>query len=268
MDRHEAKALLEGAGVGLADADVDELVRRTEGWPVGLYLAALAVKAGGPRTAVRPAFTGDDRFMADYLRSELLAHLPQPRVAFLTRTAVLDRMSGPLCDAVLAADRSRLVLESLEGSNLLVVPLDRHREWYRYHHLFRELLQAELDRREPELIRELHARAAAWCEANGLPEMAIDHAQAAEDADRVARLVAILASPPTPAAASTPPAGGWHGSRTGGWSSATQRSPCAGPGSRRCWAGRRGPSAGRPPPSGRRPPERPPTAAPSRAGWP
>ena len=195
MDRHEAKALLEGAGVGLADADVDELVGRTEGWPVGLYLAALAVKAGGPRTAVRPAFTGDDRFMADYLRSELLAHLPQPRVAFLTRTAVLDRMSGPLCDAVLAADRSRLVLESLEGSNLLVVPLDRHREWYRYHHLFRELLQAELDRREPELIRELHARAAAWCEANGLPEMAIDHAQAAEDADRVARLVAILAQP-------------------------------------------------------------------------
>ena len=195
MDRHEAQALLEGAGVGLTDADVDELVGRTEGWPVGLYLAALAVKAGGPRTAVRPAFTGDDRFMADYLRSELLAHLPQPRVAFLTRTAVLDRMSGPLCDAVLAADRSRPVLESLEGSNLLVVPLDRHREWYRYHHLFRELLQAELDRREPELITELHARAAAWCEANGLPEMAIDHAQAAGDADRVARLVALLAQP-------------------------------------------------------------------------
>jgi LuxR family maltose regulon positive regulatory protein len=195
MDRHEAKALLEGVGVRLADADVDELVGRTEGWPVGLYLAALALKAGGRRTAVRPAFTGDDRFMADYLRAELLTHLPQPRVAFLTRTAVLDRMSGPLCDAVLAADRSRLVLESLEGSNLLVVPLDRHREWYRYHHLFRELLQAELDRREPELIRELHARAAAWCEANGLPEMAIDHAQAAEDTDRVARLVALLSQP-------------------------------------------------------------------------
>ena len=104
-------------------------------------------------------------------------------------------MSGPLCDAVLAASRSRLVLESLEGSNLLVVPLDRHREWYRYHHLFRELLQAELDRREPELILELHTRAAAWCEANGLPEMAIDHAQAAEDADRVARLVALQAQP-------------------------------------------------------------------------
>jgi LuxR family maltose regulon positive regulatory protein len=195
MNRHEAQALLQGAGVELADADVDELIGRTEGWPVGLYLAALALKAGGPRAALRPAFTGDDRFMADYLRSELLARLPQPRVTFLTRTAVLDRMSGPLCDAVLDASRSTLVLESLEGSNLLVVALDRHREWYRYHHLFRELLQAELDRREPELLQELHARAATWCEANRLPEMAIDHAQAAGDADRVARLVAILTQP-------------------------------------------------------------------------
>ncbi|HKP99707.1 MAG TPA: hypothetical protein VJ735_05200 [Actinomycetes bacterium] len=113
MDRHEAKALLEGVVVRLADADVDELVGRTEGWPVGLYLAALAQKAGGRRTAVRPAFTGDDRFMADYLRAELLTHPPQPRVAFLTRTAVLDRMSGPLCDVVLAERALRI---SREGS--------------------------------------------------------------------------------------------------------------------------------------------------------
>jgi LuxR family maltose regulon positive regulatory protein len=195
MDDQEARALLEGAGVGLDDAAVSELVARTEGWPVGLYLAGLAHKAGGPRGHVWAGFTGDDRFMADYLRSELLAHLPPELVAFLTRTAVLERMSGPLCDAVLEATGSAQILASLENSNLLLVPLDRRRQWYRYHHLFHELLTAELERREPELVPQLHARAASWCEANGLPESAIDHAQAAGDADRVARLVWQLALP-------------------------------------------------------------------------
>ena len=133
--------------------------------------------------------------MADYLWSELLGQIPPELVAFLTRTAVLERMSGPLCDAVLDTTGSAQVLASLEESNLLLVPLDRQRRWYRYHHLFHELLLAELDRREPELVPELHGRAAGWCEANGLPETAIDHAQAAGDADRVARLVWKLAMP-------------------------------------------------------------------------
>jgi len=195
MDHQEARALLQGAGVGLADAEVNELIGRTEGWPVGLYLAALAHKAGGPRRHAWAGFTGDDRFMADYLWSELLGQLPPERVAFLTRTAVLERMSGPLCDAILETTGSAQVLASLEDSNLLLVPLDRQRRWYRYHHLFHELLTAELDRRERELIPALHARAASWCEANGLPETAIDHAQAAGDADRVARLVWQLALP-------------------------------------------------------------------------
>jgi len=194
MDQQEAQALLEGAGVQLSPAEVAELTSRTEGWPVGLYLAALAYKAGGQHHAGF-GFTGDDRFMADYLRSELLAHLPPELVAFLTRTAVLERLSGPLCDAVLATSGSDRALASLEDSNLLLVALDRQREWYRYHHLFRELLRAELERREPELVSELHRRAAGWCEANGLPETAIDHAQAAGDADRVARLVWKLALP-------------------------------------------------------------------------
>jgi len=195
MDEQEARALLEGAGVELADAEVAELVGRTEGWPVGLYLAALALKAGGQQHLAGVGFTGEDRFMADYLRSELLANLPPELMTFLTRTAVLERLSGPLCDAVLDTSGSGRVLSSLEDSNLLLVPLDRHRQWYRYHHLFRELLQAELERREPELTQTLHARAAAWCEANGLSELAIDHAQAAGDADRVARLVASLVQP-------------------------------------------------------------------------
>jgi LuxR family transcriptional regulator, maltose regulon positive regulatory protein len=195
MDHQEARALLEGAGVELDDAEVNELIGRTEGWPVGLYLAALALQPGRPQPAAGPGFTGDDRFMADYLWSELLGQLPPELVAFLTRTAVLERMCGPLCDAVLDTTGSAHVLESLEDSNLLVVPLDRRRWWYRYHHLFQELLTAELDRREPELVPQLHTRAAGWCEANGLPELAIDHAQAAGDTDRVARLVWKLALP-------------------------------------------------------------------------
>jgi LuxR family maltose regulon positive regulatory protein len=195
MDRQEAVALLEGAGVQLDDTEVNDLVKRTEGWPVGLYLAALALQAEALPTTDGPGFTGDDRFMADYLWSELLVQLPPERVAFLTRTAVLERLSGPLCDAVLETTGSGVVLAWLEASNLLLVPLDRQRRWYRYHHLFQELLSAELDRREPELVPALHARAASWCEANELPETAIDHAQAAGDPDRVARLVWKLALP-------------------------------------------------------------------------
>ena len=195
MDRQEARAVLEGAGVGLDDAEVEELLARTEGWPVGLYLAVLAHKAGGSRRHAWAGFTGDDRLMADYLWSELLGQLPPERVAFLTRTAVLERMCGPLCDAVLETTESSEVLAWLEEANLLLVPLDRRRRWYRYHHLFQELLRTELDRREPHLVAALHARAASWCAANGLPETAIDHAQAAGDADRVAQLVWRLALP-------------------------------------------------------------------------
>jgi LuxR family maltose regulon positive regulatory protein len=195
MDRQEAVALLEGAGVQLDDTEVNDLVKRTEGWPVGLYLAALAMQAEALPATDGPGFAGDDRLMADYLWSELLCHFSPERVAFMTRTAVLERLSGPLCDAVLDTIGSSAVLASLEEGNLLLVPLDRQRRWYRYHHLFQELLLAELERREPDLVPELHARAATWCQANGLPETAIDHAQAAGDTDRVARLVWELAMP-------------------------------------------------------------------------
>jgi LuxR family maltose regulon positive regulatory protein len=195
MDQQEGYALLEAANVDLADTDMLELVGRTEGWPAGLYLAALAHKAGGQPATDEFAFTGDDRFIVDYLHAELLAHLPPGLVAFLTQTAVLERMCGPLCDAVLDTKGSDQVLASLEDSNLLLVPLDRRRQWYRYHQLFRELLLAELERRQLDLVVALHARAASWCEANGLPEVAIDHAQAAGDTDRVARLVATLTQP-------------------------------------------------------------------------
>ena len=189
MDEREATALLEAAGIRPSNPEVPELVKRAEGWPVGLYLAALALQSGGSQPSAGAGFSGEDRCMADYLRSELLAQLPTERVEFLTRTAVLERMCGPLCDAVLAGTGSDVVLGSLESSNLLLVPLARRRRWYRYHQLFRELLLAELERREPELIPQLHARAASWYEANGLPEAAIDHLQIAGNPDQVARLV-------------------------------------------------------------------------------
>ena len=100
-------------------------------------------------------FRGDDRFVADYLLSELLARLPRDELRFLTRTAVLEPMSGPLCDAILEESDSAAVLESLARSNLFLVPLDRTGEWYRYHHLFRELLRSELGRAEPDLVPQL-----------------------------------------------------------------------------------------------------------------
>jgi LuxR family transcriptional regulator, maltose regulon positive regulatory protein len=195
MSPEEASWLLEGTGVKQDAASTGELVQRTEGWPTGLYIAALAIRAGTRQSEAGFTFTGDDRFMGDYLRSELLDHVSDSEVSFLTRTAVLDRMSGSLCDAILDATGSGRVLEELESRNLLVVPLDRRREWYRYHHLFRELLQAELRRREPGLVHDLHVRAAAWYEANAMPEAAIEHAQAAGDNDRVARLVLEHAQP-------------------------------------------------------------------------
>jgi LuxR family transcriptional regulator, maltose regulon positive regulatory protein len=193
MARNEASELVRAAGVELADSRMDELLQRTEGWPAGLYLAALAMRDSSPAEGF--TFTGDDRLMGDYLRSELLTRVSSSQASFFMRTSVLDRMSGPLCDAVLGGNGSARVLEQLVSRNLLVVPLDRGGEWYRYHHLLRELLQTELRRNDPDLVPELHSRAAVWYESNGMPEIAVDHAQAAGDVEQVARLVLDLMNP-------------------------------------------------------------------------
>ena len=195
MDEHEAEDLFDQFALRLTSDELSDLVQRTEGWPVGLYLAALAFKAEGHGHAEVVSFNGDDQFIADYLRSELLGRMSSNEVTFLTRTSVLDQMSGPLCDEVVGSEDSALLLEEMERRNLLIVPLDRHREWYRYHHLLRDMLRRELDRREPDSIGDMHVRAAAWFERNGLPEMALKHAQEAGDADTVARLVLDLAQP-------------------------------------------------------------------------
>jgi LuxR family transcriptional regulator, maltose regulon positive regulatory protein len=194
MDGQEARALLAQAGVRLSDAQLAELLERTGGWPVGLYLASSAVAAEGRPAGAGAAFAGNGQAAAVRPSAAgLLARLSEPTVTFLTRTAVLDQLSGPLCDAVLEVSGSEQVLESLAGSNLLLVEVDRRNRRYRYHQLLRDLLLAELERREPELVPTLHGRAAAWYEGQRLPELAVDHGQAAGDADRVARLVAGLA---------------------------------------------------------------------------
>jgi LuxR family transcriptional regulator, maltose regulon positive regulatory protein len=195
MGLPEARSLLAGAGIDADEANLRDLLQRTEGWPVGLYIAALAIKSGTRQSDVGFTFTGDDMYMGDYLRSELLDRISEAEASFLVRTSVLPRMSGPLCDAVLGDKGSGALLEQMEARNLLVVPLDRRREWYRYHHLLRELLQAELRRREPDLVLDLHFRAAAWFEANAMPEAAIGHAHASGDYDRVARLILELQQP-------------------------------------------------------------------------
>jgi len=191
----EAASLLHSAEVALGEEDVAELHRRTEGWPVGLYLAALYLRGGGSPQGATASFGGDDRFVSEYVESEFLARISGSQRAFLTRTAVLEHMSGPLCEAVLELPGSGAALAELARSNMLLVPLDHRGEWYRYHHLFRDMLRADLERREPELVPALRRRAAAWDLQNDLPEEALEYSILAGDVDAVARLVQTLWRP-------------------------------------------------------------------------
>ena len=188
FDSPQAAQLLGAAGVTLAPDVVDEFRQRTEGWPAGLYLGALALRDAHDRSKALEMFAGDDRFVADYLRSEILDRAQRDVRLFLTRTAVLDEMCGSLCDATLGSTGSADMLASIEQSNLFLVPLDRRREWYRYHGLFRDLLRADLMRADPDLVPELHRRASGWYESNGELERAMEHAQASGDSERAARL--------------------------------------------------------------------------------
>ncbi len=185
----EAASLLRGVGLELGADEVAELHRRTEGWPTGLYLAALYLREGGSLPGAAVSFGGDDRLVSQYIESELLARISRRQRVFLTRTAVLERMSGSLCEAVLEVPGSAATLAELAQSNLLLVPVDRRGQWYRYHHLFRDMLLGELRRQEPGLIPVLHRRAAEWFERNGLPEEALEHSMCAADVDMAARLV-------------------------------------------------------------------------------
>jgi LuxR family maltose regulon positive regulatory protein len=195
LTREEASSLLAHAGAALDEEEVAELHRRTEGWPVGLYLAALYLREGGLVAGAAVSFSGDDRFVSDYVESEFLARISRGQRVFLTRSAVLERMSGPLCEAVLSMPGSGATLADLARSNMLLVPLDRRGEWYRYHHLFRDMLLAQLHRQEPGLMPVLRRRAARWCLRNGLHEEALEYSIAAGDVNTAARLVERLGVP-------------------------------------------------------------------------
>jgi len=177
------------AGVPVTEEDIRILVERTEGWPAGISLAALwLVGIDEPRDGIR-RFSATHRHVADYLAAEVLDTVDGETRAFLLRTSIFDRFSARTCDAVLGTASSGRLLAGLERSNLFLVALDEQGDWYRYHHLFRELLRLELADSAPELVAELHRRAAAWFHASGLIEEALAHASAFGP-DEVAGLLA------------------------------------------------------------------------------
>jgi LuxR family maltose regulon positive regulatory protein len=186
----EAAAFLnEVMGLSLSHEDVAALGRRTEGWAAGLQLAALSLREHSDIAGFITAFTGSNRFIIDYLIEEVLQRAPESVREFLGNTAVLDRLRGSLCDAVTGHSGGSDMLEYLERANLFVVPLDDRREWYRYHHLFADVLRSRLLAQGPEHVSALHSRASVWFEMNGFPEEAVRHAFAASDFERAARLI-------------------------------------------------------------------------------
>jgi LuxR family maltose regulon positive regulatory protein len=186
----EARELIvEQEHIALTNGDVEMLVDRTEGWPAGLYLAALWLRTlEDPSAGVRD-FHGDHRHVADYLTGEVLDTLDPETRDFLLRTSVLGRFNGALCDAVLGRTGSARLIAGLARSNLFLVELDSHGEWFRYHHLFRELLQLELGLVDPSAATILHLRASAWCRDHGFIEEALVHAHAAGDEESVAAVL-------------------------------------------------------------------------------
>lgn len=186
----EAVTLLRGtAGAGVSDDAAAALTARTEGWAAGLQLAGLSLRGRTDVGAFLTAFSGSHRYVLDYLTEEVLDRQPMTLRAFLLRTSVLAQLSGPLCDAVTGRTDSAALLETVERANLFCVPLDDVRGWWRYHHLFAELLRARLRREFPGEVQDLHRRAAKWHEANGLAEEAVRHALAAGDPARAARVI-------------------------------------------------------------------------------
>ncbi|HEX9999317.1 MAG TPA: hypothetical protein VGB74_02590, partial [Actinoplanes sp.] len=181
-------------GLELTAADVRALDDRTEGWVAGLQLAALSLRDIRERGAVDgfiAAFTGSNRFVIDYLADEVLTRQPAPVRDFLLRTAVLDRLTGPLCDAVTGRTDGARTLADLERGNLFVVPLDDHRCWYRYHHLFADVLRARLLAEQPGLVPGLHRLASDWYAAHDLVADAVRHAIAAADFGHAAYLMEV-----------------------------------------------------------------------------
>jgi LuxR family maltose regulon positive regulatory protein len=190
LSREQARAVCARVGTRVSPEAFDHLYEQTEGWPTGVFLAALTARdASDPDRAARE-FDGADRSVVDFFLSEHLAAEEDDRVAFLQATSVFERLSAPLCDAVLERDDSATVLGAMEQSHGFIIALDRRRQWYRYHHLFRLALQAELALHDPGRTREIHARASRWYASQGEYQQAIEHALSARDEHRVADLLA------------------------------------------------------------------------------
>ena len=190
----EAAAYLNGVhSLDLSAADVSSLESRTEGWIAALQLAAASLHGRDDKTAFISGFAGDDRFVVDYLADEVLDRQPAALRRFLLETSVLERLSGPLCDAVTDQEDGASTLVALERKNLLIVPLDDRRNWYRYHHLFADVLRSRLATEASIDVSALHRRASAWFEQVGEMDAAVRHSVAAGDLVRAADLVEIAA---------------------------------------------------------------------------
>ena len=189
----EAAALLRRVAavpeMALPDAAAAALAARTEGWAAGLQLAALSLRGQQDVTGFVTAFTGSHRYVLDFLAEEVLDRQDEELRAFLLETSVLDRLSGPLCDAVTGRTGSQALLEQAEQGGLFLIPLDSVRGWWRYHHLFADLLRARLQAGKPGRVAQLHCTAAMWCQEHGLGEDAIRHAMAAGEMTWAARLI-------------------------------------------------------------------------------
>jgi LuxR family transcriptional regulator, maltose regulon positive regulatory protein len=191
FSEEEAASLLnETMGLNIGPADLSILLERTEGWPAAIYLTSLSLQKREDKHAFIGAFTGSDRYIVDLLTEEVLAGVQEDVRAFLLRTSILRRLTGPLCDAVVGREGSGKLLRELARSNLFLVPLDERGEWYRYHHLFSQFLLYELESSSPELVPILYGRASAWLEGEGFFDGAIRHAVAATDYERAGQLVA------------------------------------------------------------------------------
>ncbi|HTE19753.1 MAG TPA: hypothetical protein VK689_15410, partial [Armatimonadota bacterium] len=188
-DDEAATFLNESMGLSLAPRAVARLAERTEGWVAGLQLAALSLQGVAEPDRFLDAFTGSSRYVVDYLSEEVLRRQPPEVADFLRRTAILDRLCGPLCEAVTGAPGGQAMLERLEAANLFLIPLDAERRWYRYHHLFADVLRARLLPQLGEEAAALHERASAWLEAERMPADAIEHALSGGQYERAADLI-------------------------------------------------------------------------------
>jgi len=190
-----AAFLREVTALDLPTASVASLQDRTEGWAAGVQLAALSLRGHADPAGFIATFAGSHRYVLDYLTEEVLAGQPEQVLRFLLETSVLDRLCGPLCDAVTGRTDSQALLKELERANLFVVPLDEVRQWWRYHHLFADLLRARLAHEQPTRVPELHRAAAAWHEERGFADDAVRHAMAAGETGWAARRPARVSWP-------------------------------------------------------------------------